>query len=120
MLRVTTNPEQEARAAVTTAMSEHHAYHCTPTERLPSHAIKDCPAIMPALDRLCTERYLAGSVEKLRFIFADLERLAVDADVGPLAREKLAAIAWGYKYKLSEAEAEYAACVAALQEAKHG
>lgn len=42
---------EQAREMVHTAMSEHHAYHCAPSG-LPSHAIRHCPSIQPALDAL--------------------------------------------------------------------
>lgn len=90
---MTTNPEQKARAAVENPRCVTHAPH--------DHAVL---CARPALDRLCTERYLAGRIyeHELRCDYCD----------AVLSGAKFASCPPGTRLR-----AEYAACVAAIQEA---
>lgn len=87
------NPEQEARAAV-----EHEAAVMA-TEFMGWWSLPDAK-FKAALGRLCTERYLAGKVEALKRLDS------------PPAHSRTLTL------QIHDAEAEYAACVAALREAK--
>lgn len=113
---MTTNPEQEARAAYAEASWAHHLAEAR--GRLGAKNDAECTELAKVAeakgDMYGRERYLAGKVEGLAVVMRQQQQAFKHVEGCTCHGCN------SLRYNIDKAEAEYAACVAALQEAKHG